>query len=140
MIESLDITIETGKLVTYSCNFTSRPPSTTSIAPGVNGIPTLATLGSENKFIATNAQIRIAADRNNFGPAPLIKVQSLRITFSKNLMRKHYLGSSVPDDIFNQNFAVEGEIKLPYNDKIYKSYDLDNTYKALEIYLEKPCC
>jgi hypothetical protein len=136
MINQMELTIETGKLMTYNCGFMSCPSQTTSIVAGINSVPALSTLAAENKFIATNAHIRLANDRNNFGPAPVIKVQSLKITFSKNLFRKHVIGSLVPDDIYNQAFAVEGTLEMPYNDKIYKSYDLDNTYKAMEVTIE----
>lgn len=136
MMESFELTIETGKLATFAANMVSRPSQTTSFAAGINSIPTKATLGSENKFIASNAQIRLASDINNFGPAPEINIQNIKITFNKNLKRKQILGSTVPDDIINQTMSVEGSFQLPYENKIYKDYDLDNTYKAMEIVLE----
>ena len=136
MMDNLEITIETGKLATFVAGFISRPHQTTSITAGINSVPTKATLATENKFIATNAQLRIANDRNAFGPAPLIKVQSLKITFTKNLRRKHVLGSIMPDDIINQSVAIEGSFTLPYESHMYKDLNLDNTYKAMEITLE----
>jgi len=136
MLENLEITIETGKLAMFTAGFVARPAQTTSITAGINSVPTKATLATENKFVATNASIRIAPDRNNFGPAPEIAVQNCRITFIKNLRRKHVLGSAQPDDIINQSIAVEGSFTLPYESKMYRDLNLDNTYKALEIKME----
>ncbi len=136
MMDNLEITIETGKLATFTAGFISRPSQTTSITAGINSVPTKATLATENKFIASNASIRIASDRNNFGGAPEVSVQNCRITFTKNLLRKHVLGSAQPDDIINQSIAVEGSFTLPYENKVYKDLNLGNTYKALEIKME----
>jgi len=136
MMENLELTIETGKLATFTAGFISRASQTTSIAAGINGVPTKATLATENKFIASNASIRIASDRNNFGGAPEVSVQNCHITFTKNLRRKHTLGSAEPNDIINQSVAIEGSITLPYDDKIYKDFALQDIYKALEIKME----
>lgn len=136
MLDNLEVTIETGKLATFTAGFLSRPSQTTSMTAGINSIPAKSTLAGENKFVASNASIRIATDRNNFGPAPEISVQNLRITFTKNLMRKHVLGSAQPDDIINQAMSVEGTFQLPYQDQIYKDYALQDTYRALQIKLE----
>lgn len=136
MMENLEITIETGKLATFTAGFVSMPSQTTSITAGINGVPAKTVLAAENKFIATHASLRIAADRNTFGPAPEIKVQNCRLTITKNLRRKQCLGSAQPEDIINQAIAVEGSFTLPYEDQAYKDYDLANTYKAMEIKLE----
>lgn len=136
MMDNLEVTIETGKLATFTAGFISRAAQTTSITAGINGVPTKATLATENKFIATNASLKIAADRNNFGPAPEILVQNCKITFIKNLRRKQMLGSAAPDDIINQSIAVEGSFTLPYESKAWRDLNLDNTYRALEIKME----
>ena len=136
MMDNLELTIETGKLATFSAGFVSRPSQTTSMTAGINLVPAKTTLASENKFIASNASIKLANQRDNLDPTSEINVQSLKITITKNLLRKHILGSAQPDDIINQTVAVEGTFTLPYQDKIYKDYDLDNTYKAMEIKLE----
>ena len=137
MLENLEITIEVGKLAMFTAGFVSRPSQTTSITAGIHaGVPLMSSLASENKFVATNASIRIAADRNAFGPAPEILVQNCRLTFIKNLRRKHMLGSAQPDDIINQSIAVEGSFTLPYESKMWEDLNLDNTYKALEIKME----
>jgi hypothetical protein len=136
MLDNLELTIETGKLATFSANFMSRPSSTTSFAAGINSVPAKTTLGSENKFVASNASVRMADSRGNLRISPEISVQNVKLTFSKNLMRKHVLGSLVPDDIINQSMSVEGSFTLPYNDKIYKDISLTDTYKAMEVRLE----
>jgi hypothetical protein len=136
MMENLDITIETGKLATFTAGFVSMPSQSTSMVAGINSVPAKSALAAENKFIATNASIRIATDRNNFGPAPEVYVQNLKVTISKNLKRKHTLGSMSPNDIINQTMAVEGSFTLPYDSKTYKDYMLQDVYKALEIKLE----
>ena len=136
MLENLEVTLETGQLATFTAGFVSRPSQSTSMTAGIEEIPTKATLASEYKFITTNASIRIANDRNNFGPAPEILVQNLRVTIAKNLRRKHMLGSAQPDDIINQTISVEGTFTLPYENKIYKDYMLQDCYKAMEVTLE----
>lgn len=136
MLDSMELVIETGKLATYSCNFMARPSQSTSMVAGVNGVPAMTTLGSENKFVATQASVRISPDRGNIGSAPEITLQSIKLTFSKNLMRKHILGSIVPDDIINQTMSVEGTMTMPYDNKVWKDYSLQDTYKCMQVKLE----
>lgn len=136
MMENLEITLETGKLAMFNAGFVSRPSQTTSMTAGVNLVPAKTTLASENKFITTNASVKISPDRGTLSGAPEIAVQNLRVTIAKNLLRKNVLGSAQPDDIINQVVSVEGSITLPFQDHIYKDYFGTDTYKAMLITLE----
>lgn len=136
MLENLEITLETGKLAMFSAGFVSRPSQTTSMTAGVNLVPSKTTLGTENKFVTTNASVVIGSDRSNLTIAPEIFVQSIRVTIAKNLLRKNTLGSVEPNDIINQVVSVEGSITLPYQDHIFKDYFTTDTYKAMKITLE----
>jgi len=136
MLENLEITLESGQLATFIAGFVSRPSQTTSMTAGIEEIPTKATLADENKFITTNASVKIASDRQHIGESAEILIQNIKVTIAKNLKRKHGLGSAQPDDIINQTISVEGTFTLPYESKVYKDYMLQDTYKAMEIRLE----
>jgi len=127
MVSSMDINLVLGELVKYSINFISRESHDTA-ADSDKG-----SFGVEDKFRCVDATFKLAANRAGLSGASATKLQSLTISFNKNLLRKHMLGTVSPDDIINQAFAVEGSFTLPYEDQTYRNLMLDNTYQAMEL-------
>ena len=46
------------------------------------------------------------------------------------------MGTAEPEDILNQSFSIEGELKLNYADQTYKNLMMNGTYRALRIFME----
>lgn len=127
MINTLELRLELGEYVKYLINFISRQSHDTASDSDKGSF------GVEHKFRCIDAEIKLAATRADLASATQIKIQSLRITFNKNVLRKMMLGSISPDDLINQAFAVEGEFKLPYEDQTYRNLMNANTYRAMQI-------
>lgn len=128
MLDSLTLNVEVGSVATFSATFMSRAGDlATDQTPSFN---------VENKFRATDLGFKLAAARADLGAASAIPIKSLSVTFSKNLLRSMVLGTVEPDDIFNQQFGLEGSITLDNEDRTYRNYMLNNTYRAMEIKLE----
>ena len=127
MIDSLAINCVLGEYVKFTTGFVSRGSVDTNVDSATGDFAV------ENKFRAQDVEFKIASARGDLAAATAKKLQSLSITFSKNLLRKHMLGTVQPDDIINQAFGVEGEFTLPYEDQTYRNLMLNNTYNAMEI-------
>ncbi len=126
MIEELTINLELGELVKYISSWRSRPSDDHSgLSPSYT---------SENRFLARHATIKQAANRAGLSGASAIELKRLSLTIKKNLIDDDKLGSMETDDILNQQFSVEGEMELNFDDTTYKDFMSDVlTYRALEI-------
>jgi len=129
MIDRFAIDAVLGEYARFTSGFISRGSVDTAVDSATGDFEV------ENKFRSQDIEIKLAANRAGLGAASNLKVQSLNITFEKNLLRKQMLGTVQPDDIINQSFAVEGEFTLPYEDQTYRNLMLANTYNAIQITL-----
>lgn len=128
-INTFELNMVLGEYVKYLINFISLGSRDTS-ADSAKG-----SFGVENKFRAIDATLKLAANRSGLSGATATSIQSIRFSVNKNVLRKHMLGTVAPDDMINQNFEVEGEFTLPYEDQTYRDLMNDNTYQAMEIQL-----
>jgi hypothetical protein len=127
MLDSLDLTLEVGGVATYTSTWMSRP--------GDKWTKATASYTVENKFRATDLIFKVAADRASLGAASATAIKSLTIKFTKNLLRSMVLGTVEPDDLFNQQFGLEGTITLDHTSNTWRDYMLNNTYRAMSIQL-----
>jgi len=125
MLDSLTLNLEVGGLATFSATFMSRP--------GDKFTNQTESFTVENKFRATDLAFKLAAARADLAAATAIPIKSLSITFSKNLLRSMVLGTVEPDDLFNQQFGLEGVITLDSEDRTKRDYMINNTYRAMSI-------
>lgn len=124
MLDKLSIEAQLNQLVKFTADFISRhsvPDSST------------ASYVAENKFVAKHCVIKTAANIAALTAAAALPVKSIKIDFMKNLMVEQDLGTPSLGDILNQSFAVEGELELFYEDRTYRDYMLDGTYKSLRL-------
>ena len=124
MLNSLSIEVALGEIVKYASSFISRPGADVSRS---------ATYTAENKFTATHARVKIAADLASLGAASALSIKSVKANFGKNVMRDHTLGTATPEEIHNQQFSADGELMLNLENETYKDYMLNNSYRALRI-------
>ena len=124
MLNSLSIEVALGEIVKYASSFISRPGTDVSRS---------ATYTAENKFTATHARVKIAADLASLDAASALSIKSVKANFGKNVMRDHTLGTATPEEIHNQQFSADGELMLNLENETYKDYMLNNTYRALRI-------
>lgn len=128
MLEQLEISIDMEEAVKWDAEFISKVGrvSTTSI-------PTYL---EDYKFTKRKSKVYLASAVSGLDAASRIPVKSIKLAIKKNLVRDSALGTVEPEDIQNQSFSVEGELKLNYNDQTYKNLMLNGTYRALRLRLE----
>lgn len=125
MLNSLTLTVEVGGVAKFSSSWLSRPSDTWAAVT--------ETYSVENKFRATDLIFKLAPTRTDLAATSEIPIKSLSITFNKNLLRSMVLGTVEPDDIFNQQLGIEGTITLDYENRTYRDYMINGTYRALSI-------
>jgi hypothetical protein len=129
-INTFELNAVLGEYIKYNIGFMARGSHDTSVDSDIGSS------GVENKFRAQDVELKLATTRAGLAAASAISIQSVRLTVSKNVMKKQMLGTVQPDDFINQSFAVEGEFTLPYNDQTYRDLMLANTYNAVQITLK----
>lgn len=126
MLNSLTVNITLDDVANYSANFMSKRSSGSSGA---------ITYSSENKFHRKHISVRTAQGIGGLGSASDISVKSVTLNFNNNLILDNVLRTPEPEDIFNQQITVDGEIVLNYVDQTYKNYMMNNTTRALRVRL-----
>jgi len=133
MINTMELNVVLGEYVKYNIEFISRHSHPTAADHDIGSF------GVEHKFRCIDAYILLAANRaavDVLDKTDRVKIQSLRLTFNKNILRKHMTGTIEMDDAINQAFSVEGEFTLPYEDQVYRALMNLNTYQAMKIVIE----
>ena len=64
-----------------------------------------------------------------------VSIKELTLSYEKNLIRDHNLGTVEPEDILNQGYKITGSITLDYESRAYRDLMVDGTYKAMRIQL-----
>ncbi|MBI4150498.1 hypothetical protein HY492_00050 [Candidatus Woesearchaeota archaeon] len=125
MLQAITITYELGGYVTFEAEWMAHASEDSAVQS--------ASFSVENKFVTRMASVRFAANIAGLGAASETSVKRARITISKNLVRDDILGTIEPEDILNQQFGVEGELELNYENTTVKDFMTANTYRALRI-------
>jgi len=126
MVDSFEISVEPLGIVTYTIGFTSK--SSQDWTPQT---PTFTSLGE--KFLHQHLQFRVADTIVGLAAASVLSLKALTLTINKNPVRDNVMGTLQPEDIFNAQISVEGSLTLNYEDRVWRNYMLDGTYKAMEI-------
>lgn len=125
MLNSLEITAELDQVVMFTAGFMSKAGRDTGL--------TVPAVVQESKFTKKHISIKLADDIAGLAGASAIALKSLTLTIEKNVTLDDVLGTAEPEDILNQQLAVEGELSLNYEAETFKNYMKNNTYKAMEI-------
>lgn len=130
VIDSLNITVDQNGVVTYTAGFKSRVGRDWSTLT-----PSYTSLG--NKFLHQHLVFKLASAIGDLGAASAISLKGLDMTISANNDFDFVLGTVEPEAILNHQFSVEGSITLNQEDNTYRNYMLENTYRAMEVTLER---
>lgn len=130
MINSFEISVEPEGVVSYAVSFRSKAGNDwTSQNTDFSDLGEL--------FLHQHLQVRVADNLAGLSGASEISIRRLTFTIEKNIMDWDDVGSVQAGDILNRQFSVSGSLELAYNDQTWRNYMLDETYKAMEIYLYK---
>lgn len=123
MINTFELTQELEDILRFSSNFLGRTSKGSSAS---------ASYITEAKFTKKHLTFKLAATTADLAAASAISLKSFTMTFSKNVVPDNVLGSAEPEDFMNQQFSIDGNFSLNYEDETYKNYMRNNTVRALE--------
>jgi hypothetical protein len=127
MLNSLEITAELDQIVMYTAGFMSKSARDTGL--------TVPAVVQESKFTKKHVSIKLADTIAGLSGASALALKSFTLTIEKNVTLDDVLGTAEPEDILNQQLAIEGELTLNYEAETFKNYMKAGTYKAMEIAL-----
>jgi hypothetical protein len=125
MLDSMKISAAVDKVVTYTLPFLSKKGVDTGLVP-----PAVV---HESKFTNRHVFVKLASTIGGLASAPRLPIKTLNFNVMKNAAIDQILGTAEPDDIFNNQFAVEGDLDLNMTDTTYRDYMLNGTYQCMEV-------
>ena len=130
MINTFNIVVEPTGMVKYSVEFMA-----TAGQDWTRLTPNFTALG--DKYLHQHLAFKLADNVAGIAAASVINLKRFEITVNKNVMIDWIGGTLVPGDIHNQALSVEGSLTLNYENKTYRNYMLNGTYKSMEFKLLK---
>lgn len=130
-VDSFKFTVNPEEIVKYTAGFKSRGAKdwTTQTADYTS---------DSNKLLHQHLTLKFAANIAGLSGASATSVKSFDIEIAKNTIHDNVAGTVQPEDILNQQFGVTGTIVLNHEDDTFKDFDVDNTYRSMEVLLTNP--
>jgi hypothetical protein len=125
MVSSLDLELNVGELLMATIGFMANPHTDTS---GHS-----FSRSTDYKFSHKDLSFKIADATGDLDAASKIKLKGISLSINKNVVLDNVLGTLAPNDILNQAFEITGQIELNFEDRTYRDYMLDGSYKAVRI-------
>lgn len=129
VVDSLKIVVEQNAIVTYTVGIKSKVGK-----DWTRQTASFTSIG--NKFLHQHLIFKLADTVGALSGASAISLKKLELNITANADFDAVLGTVEPEDILNQQFAVEGTVELLKQDETYRNYMLGNTYKAMDITLQ----
>lgn len=86
-------------------------------------------------FLGRQATVKIGNTISSLDAASAASMSRIKLSVAKNLAGFQRLGSDENTSIHNQQWDMMGDFDALYNSLTLRDYDLDNTKKALRIYI-----
>lgn len=128
MIESMDFTAEVWGKFTVSVNLKARQWESEN-----NHV---VCYDDEKWFVANMLKVFIAGDLQHLDSAQNICLQSITISFKKEVKDIECISSLDPIDYINSSFSIEGSMELLFQDNSYKEDYLQWRFKMLRVLAE----
>lgn len=124
MIKSLEVTIEAGEYVKFSCDIVSKK--------GVTATSTVAYV-QEYEFTSKDAYVKFADTTAALGAAVASAVKSAKLTLDLGVDPYFEVGSTEPTEIHAGAIEVTGEVVARHTDGTYEDMYFNHTKKAVLI-------
>lgn len=122
MLKSLEITVEAGEYVKFSCDIMSKK--------GVDTANTVAYV-TEYEFTSKHAYVKFASAVAGLAAATASAVKSAKLSMDMGVDAYFELGNVDPAEIHAMAVEVTGEIVARHSDNSYEDMYFNNTRKAM---------
>lgn len=130
VVDSFEMSVEPLGLVEYTIGFKSKSARNWSTIAA-----DYTTLGQ--KFLHQHLNFKLASSVAGLSGATPISLKELNLTISRDVIHDAVMGTVEPEDVLSQTISVEGDFSLNYQDDTYHDYQMSNTYRAMQINLNR---
>jgi len=126
MVNTLSISVAVDDYIRYTCSFVAAAATANSDTPSYD---------TEYDFVSRDVVIKVASTEAGLSGATALKAKGFNLTWDTGLIRDHVVGSYTPDDIYNSQLMIEGEVTLNFVNETFKDYYLGNAemYKSITV-------
>ena len=128
MADSLEISVTPDSIIGATLSMKAKASSDTSYS---------ASPECEYKFVGRDLEFKVADDTSGLSASTKIALKEMSLTISKNADYDFVLSTIDPEDILNHQMMIEGSVTLNYEDRTWRDYMLNGSYKAVGIKLEQ---
>lgn len=126
MLDTLEIELMAGDFMKFTATFRGKKLASTS-----SQTPTFTT---QVPFLGKHASFKVASAFSGLDGASALGIESIKLTFPKNLTDIHEFGDTSPASFHNQDFGeVTGEITLKYDAVTQRDYVINSTKRAARL-------
>lgn len=124
MVNTLGLTIAVDDYIRYTASFIAAAATANSDTPSYD---------TEYDFVSRDVEIKVASSEAGLSGATPLKAKGVNLNFDAGLIRDHVVGSYTPDDIYNSQLLIEGDITLNFVNETFKDYYLGNDALYMQI-------
>jgi hypothetical protein len=125
VVSSFEITASTDNFVRYTAKLIGKA--------GVTDASSLPAQTADKSFVGRDVTVKIASSLAGLTGATALKIKNWKIAWNTNAEADYVLGSYSPDNIYNKQFAIEGEFEKNLVDEVFHDMREDNTSTFMEI-------
>lgn len=124
MVSTLELSASVEDYVRFTASFMGSEATTNTDTPSYN---------EEYDFVGKDIEVKFAETEGGLVGANAVKLKDISVTFDQGLVADHVLGQYNPDDIYNGNFSIEGQMTFNYEDDSIKDLYLSENYRYIQI-------
>jgi hypothetical protein len=126
MVNTLSLTVAVDDYIRYTASFLAAAATANADTPSYD---------TEYDFVSRDVVVKVASSEAGLSGAAALKAKGVNLNFDAGLIRDHVVGSYEPDDIYNSQLMIEGDITLNFTDETFKDYYLgdDAVYMSITI-------
>lgn len=103
---------------------------------GTDDTSSLPALSDEYDFVGRDVSVKIADTEEGLAAATALKAKDLSIEWNPNAEADYVLGSYSPDNIYNKQMSIEGEMSLNYVDNTFEDLYKGDDFKFMQITIQ----
>lgn len=125
MQDSHELKIEANGYMSFTADGEAKYPTNATATPAHT---------DENEFVGRMVSVKFASTVAGLtGATATGKVRTASISFNKNIERVHALGSVDPEDIYNKQFGVKGELEIAWENNTFIDYMKNGTLQSMQL-------
>jgi len=124
VLGSVEIAFEHAKILDFTANFMSKKGETATLTPANTTV---------KRFLPKHCSVKIADNLAGLAGASVLPVNVLNLSINQNIEPDYVLGDEDPNDFYNKQMTIEGDLQINWDAETYRDYIIDGDNKAIQI-------